>query len=147
MRIYMDVCCLSRPFDDLSQSRIYLEAEAVLSIISRCESGEWTLLSSGTIDFELSQIANPEKYECIDAIYSTAGEHVAVTAQHVERAKEFQSFGIRHFDSLHLAIAEGTRADVFLTTDDKLVRMALKTDVTVKALNPVTWLMEVTNNE
>ena len=31
MRIYMDVCCLGRPFDDLTQGRVYLEAEAVLS--------------------------------------------------------------------------------------------------------------------
>jgi len=29
----MDICCFNRPFDDLSQDRIYLEAEAVLSIM------------------------------------------------------------------------------------------------------------------
>jgi len=52
MRIYMDVCCLGRPFDDLTQGRVYLEAEAVLSILSRCESGEWILLSSGAIDLK-----------------------------------------------------------------------------------------------
>lgn len=28
-RIYLDVCCLSRPFDARSQPRIRLEAEAV----------------------------------------------------------------------------------------------------------------------
>ena len=28
MKIYMDVCCLNHPFDDLSQDSVYLEAEA-----------------------------------------------------------------------------------------------------------------------
>jgi hypothetical protein len=30
MKIYLDNCCLNRPFDDLSQDRVYLEAEAIL---------------------------------------------------------------------------------------------------------------------
>ena len=68
MRIYMDVCCLGRPFDDLTQSRVYLEAEAVLSIISRCENGEWALLSSGAIDFEISQIPDIEAQEKINTL-------------------------------------------------------------------------------
>jgi hypothetical protein len=31
MKIYLDVCCLCRPFDDHSETRVQLEAEAVLS--------------------------------------------------------------------------------------------------------------------
>lgn len=27
----MDVCCLNRPFDDLSKDRVYLEAESVMT--------------------------------------------------------------------------------------------------------------------
>ena len=86
MKIYMDVCCYNRPFDDLSQDRIYLETEAILSIIS-------------------------------------------------------------HFDSLHLALAETSGADVFISTDDKLIRTANKIGVKIKAANPVTWVMEVTSYE
>jgi hypothetical protein len=41
MKIYLDVCCLNRPFDDQGQERIRLEAEAVLLIIARMESGQW----------------------------------------------------------------------------------------------------------
>jgi hypothetical protein len=39
MRVYLDACCLNRPFDDRSQDRIRLEAEAVLAIIERVETG------------------------------------------------------------------------------------------------------------
>jgi hypothetical protein len=33
LRIYLDVCCLNRPFDNQVQDRVRLEAEAVLAIL------------------------------------------------------------------------------------------------------------------
>ena len=49
MRIYLDVCCLNRPFDDQRQDRIHLESEAVLTILKHIESGKWKLISSDAI--------------------------------------------------------------------------------------------------
>jgi hypothetical protein len=40
VRIYLDACCLNRPFDDQTQARIRLEAEAVLMILMECELSE-----------------------------------------------------------------------------------------------------------
>ncbi|MDF2439948.1 MAG: hypothetical protein JWN98_932 [Abditibacteriota bacterium] len=40
MKIYLDVCCLKRPFDDQGQDRIHLESEAVLLILAHVEAGE-----------------------------------------------------------------------------------------------------------
>ena len=34
----------------------------------------------------------------------------------------------KHFDSLHMALAEGANADIFLTTDDRLIKRAQNTD-------------------
>ncbi len=34
--VYLDTCCLNRPFDDQTQAHIHLEAEAVLLIMARC---------------------------------------------------------------------------------------------------------------
>ncbi|BAY02118.1 hypothetical protein ACOWPH_21415 [Anabaena sp. PCC 7938] len=39
-RIYLDVCCLNRPFDDQTQWRTRLETEAILEIINHCLSGK-----------------------------------------------------------------------------------------------------------
>jgi len=147
MRVYMDVCCYSRPFDDLTQSRVYLEAEAVLSIMSRCENEEWVLLSSGAIDFEISMIPDAELQEKINALYLTASEHHNITNELVDRAKEFHARGLGDFDSLHIAIAESAKADIMLTTDDKLYKRVQKSNAKIKVANPVTWLMEVTNDE
>lgn len=35
MRVYLDNCCFNRPFDDQSQARVRLEAEARLEIQQR----------------------------------------------------------------------------------------------------------------
>ena len=35
MKIYLDNCCYNRPFDDLSQERIYLESETILMILRK----------------------------------------------------------------------------------------------------------------
>src|SRR4028118_248241 len=36
-------CCLNRPFDDQTQSRIALETQAIMTILSQCQSGIWRL--------------------------------------------------------------------------------------------------------
>lgn len=41
MRIYLDNCCLNRPYDDLRDDAVRMEAEAVIAIIDRCEKGVW----------------------------------------------------------------------------------------------------------
>ncbi|MCL1852591.1 MAG: PIN domain-containing protein [Peptococcaceae bacterium] len=147
LRIYMDVCCLNRPFDDLSQDRIYLEAEAILSIISHCEKGEWTLISSGIIEFELSKLSNSERLEQVQTLYAAASERIKLTEPAEKRAAFFQQNGLKPFDSLHLAVAEAAGVDALLTTDDRFLRMANRIDVKTKITNPVTWLMEVMKNE
>jgi predicted nucleic acid-binding protein len=49
----------------------------------------------------------------------------------------------------HLACAEHCDADVFLTTDDKLLRLALENSrqLKIKVYNPLIWLKEVIENE
>jgi predicted nucleic acid-binding protein len=129
------------------KAELYLEAEAVLSIISRCESGEWKLLSSGVIDFEISLIPDSEIQEKVNALYSTAIEHCNITDEIANRAKEFHVFSISHFDSIHIAVAESACVDVMLTTDDRLIRRSQNSDVSIKVANPVSWIMEVTKDE
>ncbi len=48
-------------------------------------------------------------------------------------------------DALHLAFAEAGDADVFLTTDDRLLRKAKKFQsiLNIEVENPTIWLMNV----
>ncbi|MDQ2085741.1 hypothetical protein RBH29_04740 [Herbivorax sp. ANBcel31] len=36
MKIYLDVCCYNRPYDDNLDDRIEIESNAILSILNRC---------------------------------------------------------------------------------------------------------------
>ena len=57
-KIYLDVCCLNRPFDNWQQERIRFEGEAVLSILRRIKNGEWQLINSEVIEVELARLPN-----------------------------------------------------------------------------------------
>jgi len=147
VRIYMDVCCLNRPFDDMTRDRIHLEAEAVLAILARCQGDGWNLLSSGVIDVELAKLSDPDKLEKVRNLYSVANEYLPLNAETERLAKVFQEYGVKPFDSLHLALATVHAADIFLATDDKLLRLANSLTSGVRAANPAAWFMEALHNE
>ena len=57
MRVYLDNCCLNRPFDDQRQRRVRLEAEATLYIQEHIRRGTLELVWSYMLDSE--NAANP----------------------------------------------------------------------------------------
>jgi hypothetical protein len=61
VKIYLDVCCLNRPFDDQGQERIRIESEAVITILGRCRSKTLILLSSEVVDLEISKIPDDDR--------------------------------------------------------------------------------------
>ncbi|HAA32107.1 MAG TPA: hypothetical protein DCE56_35915 [Cyanobacteria bacterium UBA8553] len=142
--IYLDVCCLNRPFDDLTQERIRLEAEAVLLILNRCQSGRLELLGSEAIDFEIARIPDADRRQRVLALASLVTSRIAVSEAIENRARELQEQGFHSLDSLHLACAEVGKADAFLTTDDRLLRRSIRNTaiIQVPSANPVLWLME-----
>lgn len=147
MRIYLDVCCLCRPFDDLMQDRVQFESDAVLAIISRCLTGNWELVSSEAIDLELSKLQNRDKIEKVLKLYSVAESRLVLCDRSIRRVEELQLQGIKLYDSLHLALAEVSGVDALLTTDDAFLRMAKKLVSGIVVNNPVDWLMEVLRSE
>ena len=144
MKIYLDVCCLNRPFDDQGQDRVRVEAEAILNILEYCQNGEWTLAASKALDFELAQCPDPIKLTRMRDLYAIAQSRLVVTEQVKVRSREFQQQGLSFFDSLHVALAEVHQQDVFLTTDDRLCRAAAVICPEVRVANPAIWFLEVT---
>ena len=143
--IYMDVCCLNRPFDDQNQPRIHLEAEAVLAILSEIESGHWDLLAGEVVDLEVDRIADSARRERVRQVIPRIRRFVRLNEDAFARALELESKGFGGVDALHLAAAEQGRADVFLTTDDQLLRLAgrLRDQLRVRVENPLIWLQNV----
>lgn len=138
MTVYLDTCSIQRPFDDQSQTRIVLEAEAVLGIIDLVEDGEIELLSSEMLQLETEKNPNPLRRQFALEVLGLASRDVEVTEQLEARARTYEDAGIRPFDALHLASAVLGRADAFCTTDDDLYRIGQDVDTEeTRVLTPV----------
>ena len=76
MKIYLDVCCLNRPFDDHSQERIRLESEAVVAILGRSKT--LTLLSSEIVDLEISKIPDEDRKQKVMLLSSISKMNIVI---------------------------------------------------------------------
>jgi predicted nucleic acid-binding protein len=145
MKIYLDACCLNRPFDDQSQNRIRLEAEAIVIIMNRMHNKEWEWIGSDVLVAELENTPNIEKRNYLSELSECVHTNVTLTENEIIRADELENIGFKSFDAMHIACAESADADVFLTTDDKLLKNAQreKGNLSIKAANPLPWLTEI----
>ncbi len=148
-KIYLDVCCLNRPYDDWRQERVRWEAEAILAILARIDSGQWQLVSSEAIEAELEKMSNLERLENIFKLLELATITVSLDQNIDQRSQELENLGEGLYDSFHIACAEVERVDVLLTTDDRLLKRATRyRDILQVTLNnPVTWLMDIFQEE
>lgn len=124
MLIYLDNCCLQRPFDDRSQQRIRVEAEAVLAVIEMVERGDARILSSDALRFETERTPDRVRREFATAVLGKAERSVEATEEVLTRAAVLVRSGARPLDALHLASAEAGGARYFCTTDDRLLKVA-----------------------
>ncbi len=142
MRIYLDICCLNRPFDDQEQARIRLESEAVLIILAAVERGEYEMISSETLELENDNNPNLPRRNRVRDMLRSATSTVQVGEDEATRAGTLATMGFGAYDALHLACAEAADVDVLLTTDDRFVKTAerMREKLRVRVRNPVFWL-------
>ena len=119
-RIYLDVCCLCRPFDDQTVHRIRMETEAITDILKRCMT-DWELVGSEAIESEIFEISDEERRENVESVLQFAKSRVEVDDEVEAIARQYHRYGLDPFDALHLACAQCAGA-IFLTTDDTLIK-------------------------
>lgn len=143
-RVYLDVSCLNRPFDDQNQLRIRLESEAVLSILHTIEMESVVYVSSEMAVREIEANTDSERRNRVNQLHSLAREIFPLSDLLFQRAGEIVKLGIKDADATHLAAAETLGADVFLTCDDRLSRAALRNtnSIHVPVANPLDWSPE-----
>ena len=122
MRIYLDMCCFNRPYDDQGPARIRLETEAKVVLQQKVKDAECDLIWSAVLDFECSNNPYEEHRHAIQQWRNLA--LLAVMADHsvVSVALQLSERGVGHYDALHVASAMAGKADLFVTTDDRLIR-------------------------
>jgi predicted nucleic acid-binding protein len=148
MKIYFDVCCLCRPFDNQFIPRIRYESEAVIAILNRCPR-DWDLVWSSAITYEVAKIMDHEKKHYVSTFAAKTAVNIPVDLEIKERSAVFMTWGIKALDALHIACAERAGATVFLTTDDMLKNIMSnhKDTISIRIENPAVWYEEVTGNE
>jgi len=145
MRIYMDVCCLNRPFDDQTQHKIHLEAEAIKIIFEKNELQKLEIISSEVIDLEISKIPNLMKKRQVQLLASVYKDKIRINDEIINQARTLELLGITAFDALHISCALYAKAEVFLTTDEDLVNKyeLQKDEFQIRIVNPLEWIYEV----
>lgn len=146
MRIYLDMCCLKRPFDDQSQPRIRLETEAVLALLA-LESDAIQFVRSTPLLLENASNPLPERADRVNQwLLAGALWRASDPAELENRVARLMSAGLKNFDALHVAGAEQAQADRFVTTDDRLLAALrrIEGELAVRACSVIECVQEIT---
>jgi hypothetical protein len=122
--LYLDMCAVQRPLDDLSQVRVRLEAEAVVGLLAHCRAGGAGLVASDALAFETGRNPHPVRRAYAEGVLAEAAARQPLTPAIEARAAALEAAGLAPLDALHLASAEAAGADYFCTCDDRLLRRA-----------------------
>ena len=144
MRVYLDLCCLKRPFDLQEQPIIRLQTEAVLSILA-LPSDTVELLQSPALLLENSLNPNQARREAVAFWLSEAVATAPNESDLSVRINELVAKGFKSFDAFHLASAELSGATAFLTVDLPLLRLAARVsgELRVPVTDPVHFIQEI----
>ena len=145
MRVYLNVSCLNRPFDDQRQSRIRLEADAVGMILERIDEGDWTHISSEMAIIKISANPDAHRRERVRLLLPESARIVMLTPEMFVRGATPEKLGFKASDAMHLAAAEHVGVDVLLSCDDRFCRSAQRhaSSLRIPVRNPLEWLKEV----
>ena len=139
IKIYLDTCCYNRPYDDQTQLRINLEAQAKLFIQKQIIDGNLDLIYSFISVYENSENPFAIRKNAIFSFFSNAVTYVNYENIEVikQRASEIMKTGIKAKDALHISCAIEGKADYFLTTDARLLKFSSDE---IKIINPIDFI-------
>jgi predicted nucleic acid-binding protein len=149
MRIYLDNCCYSRPYDGQEQLKVQLETEAKLFIQSLVKLKAVKLIASFVLIEEANIDINEGKRNCIlEFIKSNSAGYVAKDMIEIIKPTvvDIEKTGIKAKDSTHLACAILAKCNYFISTDKRLLKY--QTD-RIKLINPIDFkkIWEETTND
>ena len=102
------------------------------------------LISSEALDDEVRRNPYTERRVEAQTILSLAVLSVEIDEPIISRARRLGVLGYGPFDALHIAAAESASVSALLTTDDRLLKRAVRKlgAPRIPVLNPVSWIKE-----
>ena len=139
-KIYLDVCTLSRPFDNQSLMRIRLETDAYYLILKSIQDGSYEMVVSPVHFKEIEGIEDLYERMELTILLNRFGKKPSYHLSEVrKRAERLHSLNFGIADSAHAAFAEKS-AEYFITCDDKLLKKIGKLKEShLVATNPVNF--------
>lgn len=139
MKIYLDNCCFNRPFDDQSQIKIHIEAQAKLDIQRNIKQGNYDLVWSYILEYENEMNPFEERKESIIKWKDIAKESIVANNDIISLAESLGAQGIKPKDALHISCAIYAKCEYFITTDRLLLNKKVEG---IKIINPTQFILE-----
>lgn len=140
MRVYLDMCCYNRPYDDQSQIKVSLETQAKLHIQDLIQQGRLKLITSYMLRYECSQNPYEMRRKAIMQFIDihTMG-YVGLERKDIieSMAAEIMKTGVKFKDACHVASAIYSECEYFISTDMRLLKY--KTDK-IKMVTPIEFV-------
>ncbi|MEH2050168.1 PIN domain-containing protein [Nostoc sp.] len=142
-RVYLDTSIYNRPFDDQTQPKIFLETQAIILILQIVEARLIELVSSSVLEYENSRNPFVVNQQSMERYLQIATLRVLVDENIRNRAEQLEQLGIKSIDALHVACAEASQSDYFITCDRRLINRCQNLSLIV--INPNNFIFEVEN--
>lgn len=142
MRVYLDMCCYNRPYDDQSQIKVSLETQAKLHIQELIQHRRLELVTSYMLRYECGQNPYEMRRKAIMQFIDThtmAYVGLERKAKIESEATEIMKTGIKFKDACHVASAIYAECEYFISTDMRLLKY--RTDK-IKMVTPIEFIME-----
>ncbi len=147
MRIYLDMCCYNRPYDDQTQLKVAMETQSKLHIQTLVKEKKLELIVSYMLRYECSK--NPfemRRNAIFEFIQENAAGYVGDDRKKVIEAKaaEIMKTGIKFKDACHVASAIYAGCEYFISTDARLLKYNTQE---IKMVTPIEFIMETEGDE
>lgn len=142
MRVYLDMCCYNRPYDDQGQLKISMETQSKLYIQTLIKDGKLKLVTSYMLRYECGN--NPfemRRNAIFDFIDKYTYAYVGIERQIAieEKAAEIMKTGIKYKDACHVASAIYGECEYFISTDARLLKYKSNE---IKMVTPIEFVLE-----
>ena len=143
LKIYLDMCCYNRPYDDQSQLKVFMETQSKLYIQNLIKDKRLELVTSYMLRYECSN--NPfemRRNTILDFIHKNTFAYVGEERKtNIEaKAVEIMQTGVKFKDACHVASAIYAGCSYFISTDMRLLKYHTRE---IKMVTPIEFVTEM----
>lgn len=147
MRVYLDMCCYNRPYDDQTQLKIAMETQSKLYIQTLIKEKKLKLVASYMLRYECSQNPFEMRRNTIfsfleENTFGCVGDNCKEIVE--KKASKIMKTGVKFKDACHVASAIYAKCEYFISTDVRLLKYHTNE---IKMVTPIEFITEMEGDE